>query len=133
MSQDIFAQDAAQEAAVSGLLEQALFQYAPDAAAQQRLAAYFAGLREDYPQDARRRNMHMAGAVTDGLRHGNWPWTQREATGLRSFQCQRPGCGHAAYRHRESAEWRRLNPRRKQAPGCTGDGCRCTGWVGVEA
>lgn len=46
---------------------------------------------------------------------------------LAAYLCATPGCAHAFYRHRDSAEWQRLNPRRKRAlVGCTAEGCPCT-------
>lgn len=45
--------------------------------------------------------------------------------GISEYLCRK--CRHAFYMHRESTEWQRLNPRRKNSlTGCARDGCDCT-------
>lgn len=45
--------------------------YAPTGKEQNQLSEIFNSIPDD-----RDKILTMAGILTDGLRHGNWPWTQ---------------------------------------------------------
>ena len=54
----------------------ALYLYAPDGPAQARCSEFFSELISAH-DDLREVDKALASAILDGLRYGNWPWTEQ--------------------------------------------------------
>lgn len=48
--------------------------YAPNGPAQQKCTELLWSLQKTWGANYDKINEHLAGALIDGLRHGNWPW-----------------------------------------------------------